>query len=436
MSSERDFDKTWWLKWYWPHIHKLYHKEAHYGTRQSGKTHQIARKLIYHSYLPKKFNVVHTRKNYNQIEGSTFKILKDIILRDCPQDFVIIKDHFQLINKHTGNWFRGLGLDKPENAKSIEGANVAWMNEASQFSVDDYDYLDTTIRGAKDCDISMILDWNPESKSHWLYKEVDIIQKDPDSALIKSTFKENYLIDRDELHRKLLKIKERGDDGERKYKVWALGEWGIEDPEKLFAKEYRQEKHFGKSFDSLYNSDREIFLAWDFNINNTCHAIQNINDDINFLRPYHFRGYDLGMLSNLIKADFQNHIYLINGDASGKAGSALTKGNISAYQILKGHLAVSSNNFRVPNTNPSHLNSRLLTNLLLKGGNVNLSSECIELDKDFTSVEVDERGSIDPYKKKNPERSHWLDTARYHFHYEHYGKIKQLRLNELEEEVE
>lgn len=425
-----EIDRNWWLKWYWPHIQPIYRTEGHYGTRQSGKTHNIGRKLIYHSFQPKKFNVVHARKNYNQIEGSTFKILKDIAFKHFHHDFTIIKDHFQLINKNTGNWFRGLGMDHPENAKSVEGANIAWMNECSQFTVEDYDYLDTTIRGATECDISMIMDWNPENINHWLYKEVHQADKLPNSIFIKSTFWDNYLIDRESLHSKLLKIKERGAEGERKYKVWALGEWGVEDPDKLFARDYNRDVHFGKTFQELYDPDKEIYLCWDFNIQNTCLAIQSYGERINVLKEYHIKGYDLKMLSDLIRKEFPDHAYIVNGDASGRAGSALTTGNVSAYQMLKGYLGLGTYNFHVPKSNPSHLNSRLLTNLILKFSEVNISEECVQLDADLMSCEVDERGSLDSYKKKNPERSHHLDPLRYHFHYEHYDKIKLIGLQE------
>jgi phage terminase large subunit len=427
---EIEFNRNWWLKWYWPHIDKIYRTEAHYGTRQSGKTHQIARKLIYHSFQDKKFNVVHARKQYNQIEGSTFKLLKDIVINYFPDDFIILKDHFQIINKHTGNWFRGLGMDKPEYAKSIEGANIAWLNEANQFTEDDYDYLDTTIRGDQNCDISMILDWNPEKRSHWLYDEHLKISKSENCALIKSTFWDNYLIDREGLHNKLLKIKSRGKDGEMRYKVWALGEWGTEDPDKMFAREYNSEIHFGKKFNDLYDSRLDLYFAWDFNVQNTCLAIQCPNDStINVLKEYHILGYDLPMLCDLLQNDFKGHFYIINGDASGKNQSALTRGNETAYDIIRQCMNLSWEQFMVPAANPSHLNSRLLTNLIFKFMNVNISEECIELNNDLQSVEIDERGKLDTYKTKHPDRTHWLDPLRYHFNAHHNDKIELVQLN-------
>jgi phage terminase large subunit len=167
------FERNFWLQWYWPYVETLYTKEGHYGTRQSAKSHNIARKLIYHSFQPYQFNVIHSRKVYSDIEGSTFTLLTNLIYKNFKNDFIIRKNHFEIINKHTGNWFRGLGMDKAEKGKGVEGANIAWLNEANQFTREDVDYIDTTLRGETGVPISLIMDWNPESINHWLKREVD-----------------------------------------------------------------------------------------------------------------------------------------------------------------------------------------------------------------------------------------------------------------------
>lgn len=423
---EIEFHKNWWLKWYWEHIEPIYRTEGHFGTRQSGKTHNIGRKLIYHSFQEKKFNVVHTRKNYNQIEGSTFKVLKDIVTKNFPDDFTITKEHFSIVNKHTGNWFRGLGMDKPENAKSVEGANVAWMNEASQFTIDDYDYIDTTIRAASDCEISMILDWNPESIEHWLYNEVNTLSKKLNTAFIKSTFWDNYLIDRDELHEKLLNIKQRDPDGERKYKVWALGDWGVENNDMVFARDFNRDKHV--TSENLYNPNEDIYLSFDLNYDPTCLIIQGWN----VLKEYHIEGYTLPMILGLITAEYPARfpqVYVINGDVSGSHSRNISD-NTTSYEIIKDTLSLAWDNFHVPNINPSHLSSRLLCNLALKNMPVTVHESCVGLISDMEQVKVDERGSLDVYKKNNPKRSHWLDSWRYSIHYEHYDLPKKMGLTD------
>jgi len=422
-----NFDIKWWLKWYWPHIEKIYEIEGHYGTRQSGKTHQIGRKLIRHSFLPKQFNVVHARKEYNKIEGSTFKILCDIINKDFKDDFIIKKDHFQIINKHTGNWFRGLGMDKAENAKSIEGANIAWMNEANQFSLDDYDYIDTTIRGNLGVEISMILDWNPQSISHWLKAESDSFATRPNCVLIKSTFWQNYLIDREALNQKLLKIKSRGKSGEALYKVWALGDWGVEDTDKLFIRNFDRLKHVGTP---EYDEDYDLFLAWDLNYDPVCHAVQLLENGFVVLKSYGAKGIVLPYVCAQIKNDYPEAFFQINGDASGHHSRNLTD-NSTSYEIIKQCLGISWSQFNVPKANPSHKRSRIQCNALFDFGTVIIHEQCEDLIKDIESAIVDENGSLDKWKKDNPALSHWLDPIRYHANSEHQEFFKTIDFEQI-----
>jgi len=425
--KEFEFNKNWWLKWYWPHIQKVYEIEGHYGTRQSGKTHQIGRKLIFHSFQEKQFNVVHARKEYNKIEGSTFKILKDIVLKDFKDDFTIKQDHFQIINKHTGNWFRGLGMDKSENAKSIEGANIAWMNEANQFTIDDFDYIDTTIRGNSGVDISMILDWNPQSISHWLKKESDSFAIRENCALVKSTFWDNYLIDRESLHNKLLKIKERGTLGENLYKIWALGEWGIEDVNKLFIRKFNRQKNVGQP---QYESEYEVFLAWDLNYDPVCHAIQLLENGFVVLKTFGEEGLTLPYVCAQIKNDYPEAFFIINGDASGHFSRNLTDHSTS-YEIIKQCLGISWSQFNVPKSNPTHRRSRIQCNALFDFGNVIIHEQCTELITDIESAIVDDNESLDPWKKANPKRSHWLDPLRYHANSEHQEFFKTIDFEQI-----
>lgn len=425
---EIEFNRNWWLKWYWPHIEKIYEIEGHYGTRQSGKTHQIARKLIRHSFLPKQFNVVHCRKAYNKIEGSTFKILKDIIIRDFKDDFIIVKDHFQIINKHTGNWFRGLGMDDAENAKSIEGANIAWLNEANQFTLEDYDYISTTIRGNKDVDISMILDWNPQSLGHWLKPESDSFALLENCCLIKSSFWDNYLIDRPALEQRLLKIKERGKEGENLYRVWALGEWGIEDVELLFIRNFSRENNLKiKQFDS----DLDVYLAFDLNYDPTCLVIQKLDGIPHVFKNYGTKGLTLPFVCQQIKKDFARAFYRINGDASGNYSRNLTD-NLTSYEIIRECLDLGWSQFSVPKSNPSHKRSRLQCNGLFDFVGITIDPSCTDLITDIEMAVVDENGSLDPWKKANPTRSHWIDPLRYHANAEYQDMFTEIGMKDLE----
>jgi PBSX family phage terminase large subunit len=412
------FERQFWLKWYWPFIETLYTKEGHYGTRQSAKSHNIARKLIYHSFKPEQFNVIHSRKVYSDIEGSTFTLLTNLIYKHFKNDFIIRKNHFEIINKHTGNWFRGLGMDKAEKGKGVEGANIAWLNEANQFTREDVDYIDTTLRGESGVKISLIMDWNPESINHWLKKEVDDNIDKPDCIYHKSTFWDNYTIDREALHERLLRIKGHGMEGERRYKVWALGDWGIEDIDRTFAYAFDVGKHVVKGPIQVV-PQYDLYLSFDFNVTNTCGVYQFLKNApgqkyyavISKIKTY--RIGDLRVLCETIKAEYPKARFIINGDASGQNKSAFTSDNISAYTAIKAHLQLNDYQIQVAPANPSHIQSRVITNMVFQLCKVQISDENDLTIEDLKQAQVDRNGSLDPWKTKNPNLSHSLDEFRY-----------------------
>jgi PBSX family phage terminase large subunit len=412
------FERNFWLKWYWPYVDTLYTKEGHYGTRQSAKSHNIARKLIYHSFKPEQFNVIHSRKVYSDIEGSTFTLLTNLIYKHFKNDFIIRKNHFEIINKHTGNWFRGLGMDKAEKGKGVEGANIAWLNEANQFTREDVDYIDTTLRGESGVKISLIMDWNPESINHWLKKEVDDNIDKPDCLYHKSTFWDNYTIDREALHERLLRIKGHGMEGERRYKVWALGDWGIEDIDRTFAYAFDQGKHVVKGPIQVV-PQYDLYLSFDFNVTNTCGVYQFLKNApgqkyyavISKIKTY--RIGDLRVLCETIKAEYPKARFIINGDASGQNKSAFTSDNISAYTAIKAHLQLNDYQIQVAPANPSHIQSRVITNMVFQMCKVQISDENDLTIEDLKQAQVDRNGSLDPWKTKNPNLSHSLDEFRY-----------------------
>lgn len=413
-----NFERNFWLKWYWPFVETLYIVEGHFGTRWSAKSHNVARKLLYHSFQPYQFNVIHSRKVYGDIEGSTFKLLTDLIYRHFPNDFIIKKDHFYIKNKHTGNWFRGLGMDKPEKAKGVEGANIAWLEEANQFTESDYDFIQTTIRGSDGVPISMILCWNPESQNHWLFQEFQRNKNKPGYLFKKSTFWDNYTVDREAFHDKLLTIKAKGKEGERRYKVWALGDWGVEDIDSTFAYSFDQGKHVVKG-EILPNPKFDIYLSFDFNVTNTCGVYQFLKNapgqkyyaTINKLKTY--RIGDLKSLCDTIKAEYPKARFIVNGDASGQNRSAFTSDNISAYTAIKTHLSLFPQQLQIAPANPSHIQSRVITNMVFQRCNVQIA-ECNDLlIEDLKQAQVDRKGSLDAWKLKNPNLSHSLDEFRY-----------------------
>lgn len=397
-----------------------------YGGAGSGKSysqHQLELELQLKPTC--NFDTLVIRKHGTDIYDSSYKLFESIAKKyGCYHEFdwVFSNAKRQITNKSTGHRIIFKGIDEPEKLKSIVGIKRIVYEEANQGEFDDFLELNRRARGIDGIQIFLLL--NPININHWIKKEIiDSPVYSPDLTVIKTTHHDNKFLKPVD-HQQLENLKEIDYN---QYRVYCLGEWGIDDPEKLFAKDYNESIHFGKTFTELYNKRSDVFLSFDFNITNTCLAIQNDIDKINVLREYHIKGYDLTMLCQILQKDFVGHTLFINGDASGSAHSALTRGNESAYQIIQACLNLSFEyHFYVPKANPSHLNSRLLTNIIFKFCEVNVSNECPELNIDLLSVEVDVNGSMEPYKKKNPARTHHLDPLRYHFNAHHSNKLKEL----------
>ena len=113
-----------------------------------------------------------------------------------------------------------------------------------------------------------------------------------------------------------------------------------------------------------------------------------------------------------ILATYPNAVYIVTGDATGQSRSALTKGNINYYTVIKQKLGLSDGQIKVPSINPAVSDSRVLVNSILQNSDLIIDPSCEYLIEDLKYVEVDDEGDID--KKKDKHRSHLLDAFRYY----------------------
>lgn len=115
-----------------------------------------------------------------------------------------------------------LGLDDPEKIKSIEGASLAWIEEADSLTEQDFDAIDFSLRQGGD---KIIMTFNPpplaEGVQHWI-KNRWIDQNFPNSEVRRTTWKDNQrFLPKDYIER-LLSLEKSNPD---LYRMWALGEF-------------------------------------------------------------------------------------------------------------------------------------------------------------------------------------------------------------------
>lgn len=117
---------------------------AIYGGRFSGKSHTVARYLLIKA-REKKTRIGCFREFQNSIAESSHKLLSDLINEYNLNDFVITDN--SIINKINGSDFLFKGLHRNEQGiKSIEGIDIAWVEEAQTISKESIEILTPTIR--------------------------------------------------------------------------------------------------------------------------------------------------------------------------------------------------------------------------------------------------------------------------------------------------
>jgi len=117
---------------------------AVYGGRYSLKSHTVARYLLI-TARQKKTRVACFREFQNSIAESSHQLLSDLINEYELKDFVITDN--AIVNKINGSDFIFKGLHRNEQSiKSIEGIDIAWIEEAQTVSKESIEVLTPTVR--------------------------------------------------------------------------------------------------------------------------------------------------------------------------------------------------------------------------------------------------------------------------------------------------
>jgi hypothetical protein len=140
-------------------------------------------------------------------------------------------------------------------------------------------------------------------------------------------------------------------------------------------------------------------------------ASQFVDGEIRFIKEFRLSNSNIYDLCDRIITSFPGGAYLVTGDASGQARSALTVGNINYYSVIKDKLRLTSGQLKVPTVNPAISDSQVLTNSILQNHRIVFDSSMVYTIDDLLYVEMTENGDID--KNKNKHRSHLLDAVRY-----------------------
>jgi phage terminase large subunit len=197
-----------------------------YGGAGSGKSVFVGQKIVMRILTEPKHKFLVARK----IEATIRESARAEIIGAIEQ--MGFKALFQYSTAPTGEMtitcingskiiFRG--LDNKEKLKSIKDITGLWLEEASDFTLDDFTQLDLRLRGRHTTNYKqVILSFNPITSKHWLKKRFfDMI--DEDATVLHTTYLDNRFLDE-----KYISVLENlKHTNFSYYQVYALGKWGV-----------------------------------------------------------------------------------------------------------------------------------------------------------------------------------------------------------------
>lgn len=209
---------------YYPYLFDYSHRyEIYYGGAGSGKSVFVSQKLVLKA-LKSPRRILIMRKVGKDIRDSVFaeivQRLKDWKLYDRCK----INHSTYTITLDNGSVFLFRGLDDSEKIKSIMGITDIWMEEATDFTLDDFTQLDLRLRALVD-DLQIFLSFNPVSKEKWVYKEwfaPDAKYDKTQVFILKTTYKDNKFL----LPIYGITLESKKESNPNYYKIYVLGEFG------------------------------------------------------------------------------------------------------------------------------------------------------------------------------------------------------------------
>lgn len=202
--------------------------EVHYGGGSSGKSHGVIQKVVLKALKDWKYprRILWLRKVQSTIKDSLFEDVKDCLINFGIWDMCLWNKTDNKVELPNGAVFLFKGLDNPEKIKSIKGISDIVMEEASEFTLNDYTQLTLRLRERKHVNKQIFLMFNPVSKLNWVYKYFFEHGEPMKNVMIRqSSYRDNKFLD--EMTRQNLEL--LANRNPAYYKIYALGEFATLD---------------------------------------------------------------------------------------------------------------------------------------------------------------------------------------------------------------
>ncbi len=188
------------------------------GGARSSKSYSICQLFIYKFINEENKNFLISRKTLPSLRITAYKLFVDLLKEYKYYQRVTHNKTYREFRLNN-NYVLATSLDEATKIQSTD-FNYIWMEEAEEFTYDDYVTLKTRLSGKKKDDEKnqMFLTYNPKREFSYINKKVKL---ENDVELIKSTYRDNSTLSKDYINL-LESLKEQSTDY---YKIFTLGEY-------------------------------------------------------------------------------------------------------------------------------------------------------------------------------------------------------------------
>ena len=265
--------------------------EVYMGSAGSAKSYFITQKLIIRA-CREQIRILVCRRTATTIRNTCFSLFKDILAKWQLTQFVKVRESDFNIKFPNGSEIIFIGLDEETKLLSLNNIGTIFIEEAFEVPKNIVEQLNLRLRGSTE-NKQIILAFNPISKHHWLY---DFCEVNPPKNFIyiHSTYKDNPFLDKENY----IELEEMRVRNPQKYRVFGLGEWGI-DADGLVFQNWKIQEFNNESITG------ELLVGLDFGfINDISAIVASILDEEN-KRIYIFKEFGA---TNKTNADLVNII--------------------------------------------------------------------------------------------------------------------------------
>lgn len=274
MAIRLNIKSSAFLPCYRPYIEDYgFRYNVYYGGRGSGKTIFCMDKLLIKG-LKEKRTILLMRKTTASCKFSVWKELKAAVERfHLNEYFTFYESDYSAVCNLNGTVFKCSGLDVAEKIKGFSEISDVLLEEATEFTPEDIDLIDGTVRSVKyKLPLQIYFLFNPVSKANYVYKRFgfDTGIVPPDTFILKTTYLNNPYLSQDYIQR----MENMKRTNPTRWRIEALGDFVSLD--KLVFQNYKVEEF------NHADIKGELLIGMDFGfINDVSTIVASILDEAN-----------------------------------------------------------------------------------------------------------------------------------------------------------